>query len=195
MSGRTTVDDVKKKELAEESDRRMKSAIEVLHKELTGLRTGRASVSFLEPVIVDAYGTSMPITQVATLGTPEPRLITVQVWDKSLVKAVEKAITEAGLGLNPAADGQTVRVPIPSLTEERRVELTKVAGKYAEEARVSIRNVRRHAMDELKKAEKTSDISQDEQRDMARDLQDLTDAHIKEVGEVLQRKETEIMQV
>lgn len=189
------MDDVKKKELAEESDRRMKSAIEVLHKELTGLRTGRASVNFLEPVIVDAYGTSMPITQVATLGTPEPRLITVQVWDKSLVKSVEKAITEAGLGLNPAADGQTVRVPIPSLTEERRLELTKVAGKYAEEARVSIRNVRRHAMDELKKAEKASEISQDEQRDMARDLQDLTDAHIKEVGEVLQRKETEIMQV
>ena len=189
------MDDDKKLELMEDGDRRMKSAIEVLHKELAGLRTGRASVSFLEPVMVDAYGTSMPISQVATLGAPEPRLLTAQVWDKSLVKAVEKGITEAGLGLNPSADGQTVRVPVPSLTQERRQELSKVAARYAEEARVSIRNVRRGAMDELKKAEKASELSQDEHRDMARDLQDLTDTHIKEVGEVLQRKETEIMQV
>lgn len=189
------MDDAAKKELRADSDRRMGSAIDVLHKELAGLRTGRASVNFLEPVMVDAYGTSMPITQVATLGAPEPRMLTVQVWDKSLVKAVEKAITEAGLGLNPAAEGQTVRVPVPALTQERRQELSKVAGRYAEEARVSIRNVRRHAMDELKKAEKSSDISQDEQRDMAREFQDLTDRYIKEVGDVLQKKETEIMQV
>ncbi len=189
------MDDSEKKQLKEDSDRRMASAIDVLHKELAGLRTGRASVSFLEPVMVDAYGTSMPITQVATLGAPEPRMLTVQVWDRSLVKAVEKAITEAGLGLNPAAEGQTIRVPVPSLTQERRQELTRVAGRYAEEARVSIRNVRRHAMDEMKKAEKSGDLSQDAHRDLARELQDLTDRYIKEVGDVLQRKETEIMQV
>lgn len=176
-------------------DRRMNGALDVLGKEFAGLRTGRASVGLLEPIVVEAYGGQMPLNQLATINVPEPRMLTVQVWDRSMVKAVERAIRDSGLGLNPAVEGQSMRVPIPALTEERRTELTKVAGRYAEEARVSIRNVRRHAMDELKKAEKAGDISQDEHRDLGREIQDLTDAHIKQVDEVLAKKETEIMQV
>jgi ribosome recycling factor len=183
--------DAAKKEVA----RRMQGAVEVLHKELAGLRTGRASLGLLEPVMVNAYGAQMPITQVATLGIPEARMLTVQVWDKSQVKAVEKAILESGLGLNPSVDGQLLRIPIPMLTEERRTELTKVAGRYAEEARVSVRNVRRHAMDDLKRREKEGEISQDQHRDDGREIQDLTDAHIKKLDELLTKKETEIMQV
>ena len=183
--------DAEKKVIA----RRMQGAVEVLQKELAGLRTGRASLGLLEPVMVDAYGSEMPITQVATLGIPEARMLTVQVWDKSLVKAVEKAILESGLGLNPAVDGQLLRIPIPLLTEERRAELTKVAGRYAEEARVSVRNVRRHAMDDLKRQEKDGEISQDQHRDYGREIQDLTDAHIKKLDEILAKKEAEIMQV
>jgi len=175
--------------------RRMQGAVEALLKEFGGLRTGRASISLLEPITVDAYGGQMPLSQVGTVGVPEARMLTVQVWDKSLVKAVEKAILESGLGLNPAVDGQLIRVPIPPLTEERRVELTKVAGKYAEEARVAVRNVRRHAMDELKKAEKDGDISQDEQHDFGRQVQDLTDENIKKIDDALESKESEIMQV
>ncbi len=176
-------------------ERRMKGAVDALAKEFGGLRTGRASTSLLEPVTVDAYGSRMPLSQVGTISVPEPRMLTVQVWDKGLVKAVEKGILESGLGLNPSNDGQLVRVPIPALTEERRVELTKVAGKYAEESRIAVRNVRRHALDDLKKAEKGGDISQDELKDYGSRIQDLTDEHIKKIDETLSNKESEIMQV
>ena len=182
---------------AEKKDiqRRMEGAVEVLHQEFGGLRTGRAATSLLEPVVVQAYGSEMPMNQVGTVSAPEPRLLTVQVWDKGLVQSVEKAIMESGLGLNPATEGQVVRVPIPTLTEERRQELAKVAGKYAEDARISIRNVRRHAMDDLKKAEKDGDISQDAQRDYSKAVQDLTDQFIANIDESLGHKEEEIMQV
>ena len=175
--------------------RRMHGAIEILKQEFGGLRTGRASSSLLEPIKVDAYGSDMPISQVGTISVPEPRMITVQVWDKSMVHAVEKAILESGLGLNPATEGQVVRVPIPILTEERRTELAKVAGKYAEEARIAVRNVRRHAMDDLKKAEKDGDISQDALHEYNKEVQDLTDEFIGKIDESLANKEEEIMQV
>ena len=175
--------------------RRMEGAVDVLHKEFAGLRTGRASASLLEPIVVDAYGSEMPLSQVGTVGVPEPRLLTVQVWDKSVVKAVEKAIRESNLGLNPASDGQLVRVPIPPLTEERRVELTKVAGKYAEEARVAVRNVRRHGMDDLKHLEKDGKISKDEHRDFGEEIQGITDEFVKKIDETLESKDKEIMQV
>lgn len=182
-------------EIKSDITRRMQGAVDALLKEFGGLRTGRASASLLEPLAVDAYGAQMPVNQVGTVGVPEPRLLTVQVWDKGLVKSVEKAILESGLGLNPAIDGQLIRVPIPPLTEERRVELTKVAGKYAEDARVAVRNVRRHAMDDLKKLEKDGEISQDEQHDFGKQIQDLTDEHIGKIDEALGNKEEEIMQV
>ena len=137
--------------LKKDLSRRMEGAVEVLHKEFTGLRTGRASVSLLEPVMVEAYGVPTPLNQVASVSVPEPRMLSVQVWDKTMVKSVEKAIRDSGLGLNPAADGTLVRVPIPPLNEERRAELSKVAGKYAEQAKISVRNVRRDGMDQLKK--------------------------------------------
>ena len=175
--------------------RRMEGAIEVLHKEFSGLRTGRASASLLEPITVDAYGSPMPMNQVGTIGVPEPRMLTVQVWDKSLVKAVEKAIRDSDLGLNPATDGQLLRIPIPPLNEERRKELTKVAHRYAEEARVAVRNVRRHGMDDLKKFEKDGDISEDEHRDFSTEIQEITDNAIKEIDEILKHKDEEIMQV
>lgn len=175
--------------------RRMDGAVDVLQREFGGLRTGRAAISLLEPVTVDAYGSPMPMNQVGTIGVPEPRLLTVQVWDKNLVKAVEKAIMESGLGLNPSSDGQLVRVPIPQLTEERRVEITKIAGKYSEEARIAVRNVRRHAMDELKHEEKNGDISEDEHRDYGQEIQKLTDKSINRIDESLANKEQDIMQV
>lgn len=181
--------------LTQESARKMQSAVDVLHKEFGGLRTGRAATSLLEPIVVEAYGSAMPISQVGTLGAPDPRTLTVQVWDKGTLKAVEKAIRDAGLGLNPSVDGQLVRIPIPMLTEERRVELSKVAARYTEEARVSVRNVRRHAMEELKRAEKDGALSQDEHRDLGRQIQDLTDSFVKKVDEALEKKEAEIMQV
>jgi len=183
------------KSLKADIARRMDGAVEVLHHEFSGLRTGRASTGLLEPVMVNAYGSDMPMNQVGSISAPEPRLLTVQVWDKGLIKAVEKAILESGLGLNPASDGQTVRIPIPQLTEERRQELTKIAGKYAEDARVAIRNVRRHAMDELKNSEKDGKISKDEHRDYAEEIQELTDNHIKKIDEILEHKDKEIMQV
>ncbi len=183
------------KALKADVKRRMDGAMDVLHKEFAGLRTGRASISLLEPINVDAYGSEMPMNQVGTVGVPEPRMLTVQVWDKSLVKAVEKAIMDSGLGLNPSVDGQLVRVPIPSLTEDRRLELVKVAHKYAEEGRVAVRNVRRHAMDELKKAEKDHRISEDEHRDHSREIQDITDGTIKAVDQDLEKKEREIKKV
>jgi ribosome recycling factor len=178
-----------------ESQRRMEGALEVLSREFSGLRTGRASISLLEPIMVDAYGQKMPMAQVGTIGIPEPRMLTVQVWDKGLVSSIEKAIRESNLGLNPASDGQLVRIPIPPLNEERRVEITKIAGKYAEETRIALRNVRRHAMDELKKAEKDGDISKDEQHDYDGEIQKITDEFVKKVDEALLKKEQEIMQV
>jgi ribosome recycling factor len=173
----------------------MDGAQEALRKEFAGLRTGRASAALLEPVTVEAYGSSMPINQVGTVGVPEPRMITVQVWDRSLVGAVEKAIRNAGLGLNPAADGQLVRVPIPALSEERRIELTKVAGKYSEQARVAVRNVRRDGMEMLKRMEKDGEISEDDHRMWSDEIQSLTDEHIKSIDIALAQKEEEILQV
>ncbi|MBI3517622.1 MAG: ribosome recycling factor [Proteobacteria bacterium] len=175
--------------------RRMAGAFETLRKELGGLRTGRASANLLDPVTVEAYGTKMPLAQVGTVSVPEPRMITVTVWDKGQVKAVEKAIRDAGLGLNPMSEGALVRVPIPDLTQDRRQELVKVAGKYAEHARVSVRNVRRDGMEMLKQLEKKHEISQDEHRKWHDEVQVLTDSHIKKVDEALATKEKEISQV
>src|SRR5215469_5096180 len=175
--------------------RRMDGAVEVLRKEFAGLRTGRASASLLEPITVAAYGGSMPLNQLANVNVPEPRMITVQVWDRVMVKAVDKAIRESGLGLNPQTEGQVIRVPIPDLNEERRRELTRVAAKYAEQARVSVRNIRRDGIEALRKQEKDGDISQDEQKKLERDIQHLTDEHIKRVDETLAQKDKEILQV
>lgn len=173
----------------------MKGAVEVLRREFGGLRTGRASASLLEPLGVVAYGSNMPITQVGTIGVPEPRLLTVQVWDQGNVKAVEKAIRESDLGLNPQSEGTIIRVPIPELNEERRVELTKVAHKYAEGARVAVRNVRRDGMDGLKRMEREGNLSKDEHRDRGVEFQALTDEFIKEIDEAVATKEQEILQV
>ncbi|MEI8393136.1 MAG: ribosome recycling factor [Rhodospirillaceae bacterium] len=175
--------------------RRMDGALESLRKELAGLRTGRASASLLEPITVDAYGSHMPLNQVATIGVPEPRMITVQVWDRGLAKATEKAIRESGLGLNPQAEGQSIRVPIPDLSQERRQELTKVAHKYAEHAKVAVRNVRRDCLDHLKKQEKAKEVSEDEHKTLAEKIQHITDTHIRKIDETLAAKEKEIMQV
>lgn len=178
-----------------ELDRRMNGAIGTLKTDLTGLRTGRASAALLDPVKVEAYGNYLPINQVGNVSTPEPRLLTVQVWDKGMVKAVEKAIRDSGIGLNPQTDGQLLRIPIPELNEERRKELVKLAHKYSEAARVAIRNVRRDGMDALKKAEKDGKIGQDEQHKHSDELQKLTDAHIRDVDSALHAKEQEILQV
>jgi ribosome recycling factor len=175
--------------------RRMTGALDTLRKELGGLRTGRASVNLLDPVVVEAYGQKMPLSQVGTVSVPEARLITVTVWDKGQVKAVEKAIREAGLGLNPMSEGTLIRVPLPDLTQDRRQELVKVAGKYAEQARVSVRNVRRDGMDMLKTLEKKHEISQDEHRKWHDEVQALTDSNIKKIDETLATKEKEILQV
>ncbi|HZS83711.1 MAG TPA: ribosome recycling factor [Stellaceae bacterium] len=175
--------------------RRMDGALEALRKELGGLRTGRASTHLLEPVHVEAYGSAMPLNQLASVSAPEPRLLVVQVWDRAMVKAVDKAIREAGLGLNPQTEGQVIRVPIPDLTEERRRELTRVAAKYAEQARVSVRNVRRDGLDPLKKKEKDGEISQDQHRKLQHDIQALTDDYIKKIDETVAQKEKEILQV
>lgn len=175
--------------------RRMKGAVDVLRTEFAGLRTGRASTSLVDPITVEAYGSAMPLNQVASVSVPEPRMITVQVWDNGMVKAVEKAIREAGLGLNPQTEGTVIRLPIPDLSEERRQELTKVAAKYAEQARVSVRNVRRDGMDLLKRLEKDSEISQDEHRRFEKDIQKMTDDTIGEIDGALATKDKEIMQV
>ena len=175
--------------------RRMDSTVQVLRKEFSGLRTGRASTGLLDSLTVDAYGSQMPMSQVGTVGVPEPRMLTVQVWDKSLVAATERSIRESDLGLNPQTDGNLIRVPIPELSEERRVELTRVAGRYAEQARVAIRNVRREGMDSLKRMEKDSEISKDEHRDRGVEIQKLTDVHVATVDNQLAEKEKEIMQV
>ena len=174
---------------------RMHKSVLALRDELAGLRTGRATPSLLEPVQVEAYGTKMPLNQVATVTVPEPRLLSVQVWDRGLAGAVEKAIRSSGLGLNPAAEGQVIRVPLPELNEERRRELTKVAHNYAEQARVAVRHIRRDGMDLLKKLEKDGDFGQDESRKLGEQVQQATDAAVAEIDGVLAVKEQEIMQV
>ena len=178
----------------DQTKQRMEASLESLRKEFSGLRTGRASTNLLDNVHVDAYGSMMPMNQVGTVGVPEPRLLTVQVWDKGLVKNVEKAIRDAGLGLNPQPDGQLVRVPLPELSQERRQELAKIAGKYTESARVAVRNVRRDAMDGLKKAQKDG-LSEDEHKVQSDKVQKLTDDYIKKVDEALAAKEKEISHV
>jgi ribosome recycling factor len=179
----------------DEMDRRMSGAASALKGELSGLRTGRASAALLDPVKVEAYGNTVPINQVGTISTPEARMITVQVWDKSMAKAVDKAIRDAGLGLNPQMDGQLLRIPLPELNQERRKELSKLAAKYAESARIAVRNVRRDGMDMLKRLEKDHKIGEDEHHSKGEELQKLTDQHIKDIDTALQSKEQEIMQV
>ncbi|MBP6876745.1 MAG: ribosome recycling factor [Phenylobacterium sp.] len=174
---------------------RMDKAITALKDEFSSLRTGRASAGLLDQVMVDAYGSTVPLNTVGSVSVPEPRSISVNIWDRGLVVSVEKAIRNAGLGLNPVVDGQSLRVPIPPLTEERRKDLAKIAGKYAEQQKIAIRNVRRDANDDLKKAEKDSAITQDEQRRMESEVQKFTDEAIKRVDEALKTKEQEIMQV
>jgi ribosome recycling factor len=176
-------------------ERRMGKAVEAMRHDLAGLRTGRASASMLEPITVECYGSRMPLNQVATINVPEPRMISVQVWDKANAKAVEKAIREGGLGLNPQADGTLIRVPIPELTEQRRKELTKIGGQYAEAARVAVRNIRREGMDQVKAALKDGDISEDDQQLYQDEIQSLTDKSIAKIDEVLAAKQREIMQV
>lgn len=176
-------------------ERRMVGAVETLKREFGGLRAGRASATLLEPVMVEAYGAVMPINQVGTVNVPESRMISVQVWDKGMVKAVEKAIRNAGLGLNPSADGTLVRVPLPELSEERRNELVKVAHKYAEQARIAIRNVRRDGMDTLKKMEKDGEMSQDDQRLWSDEVQSMTDQHVESINQLLTQKEQDILTV
>lgn len=171
--------------------KRMDGALASLKSEFSGLRTGRASASLVEPIDVDAYGSKMPMTQVGTITVPEPRMITINVWDKGLVSAVEKAIREAGIGVNPVVDGQNVRIPVPPLTEERRKDLVKVAAKYAEQAKVAIRNVRREGMEAVKSAEG----GEDQQKKLSEEVQKLTDEMVKKVDDAFATKESEIMQV
>ena len=175
-------------------ERRMDGALVALRQEFASLRTGRASASMVEPITVDAYGAQMPLNQVATINVPEPRMLTVNVWDKGLVGKVEKAIRNSGLGLNPVVDGTTLRLPIPELNEERRRELTKLAGQYAESARVAIRNVRRDGMDQIRKG-KVAGMPEDEQHIYHDEIQQMTDDHIKKVDGALETKQEEIMQV
>ncbi len=181
--------------LKEDLTRRMDGALETMRRDFAGLRTGRASPGLLEPVKVEAYGSEVPITQVGTIGVPEPRMITVQVWDKTLVGAVERAIRDAGLGLNPGSDGQVVRVPIPQLTAERRTELARAAGRYGEGARIAVRGVRRDGMERIKGFEKKHEISEDDVKDWSDVVQKLTDQYIKRIDDALAEKEREIKQV
>jgi ribosome recycling factor len=178
-----------------EVKRRMQGATQSLKHELGGLRTGRAAASMLEPVQVEAYGSHMPLNQVATISVPEPRLLSVQVWDKSMVKAVEKAIVDSNLGLSPATEGQVLRLRIPELNEERRKELVKVAHKYAEAAKVAVRHVRRDGLDVIKKLEKNHDISEDDQERLSNEVQKATDGVISEIDQLLAAKEKEILTV
>lgn len=176
-------------------ERRMNGAVTALQKEFSGLRTGRANASILDPVTVDAYGTPMPLNQLATILVPEPRTISVQVWDKSQIDAVDRAIRDSGLGLNPIGEGQVLRIPIPELNEERRQEIAKLAAKYSEQARIAVRNVRRDGMEQLKRQEKDGEIGQDEQHTHGAEVQEITDAAIKKIDETLSSKEEEIMQI
>jgi ribosome recycling factor len=174
-------------------ERRMRGAVESLRSDLSGLRTGRANTTLLDPVTVEVYGSNMPLNQVATVSAPEPRMLTVQVWDKSNIGPVEKAIRSAGLGLNPINDGNTLRLPIPDLTEERRKELAKLAGQYAEKARIAIRNVRRDGMENLKTDENKKEISEDDRKRAESEVQKLTDEMIKAADEAAAHKEKEIL--
>ena len=173
----------------------MNGALNVLQQEFGGLRTGRANASILDQVAVNAYGTPMPINQLATITVPEARMISVQVWDKSQIDAVDRAIRESDLGLNPIGEGQVLRIPIPELNEERRQEIAKLAAKYAEQARIAVRNVRRDGMDQLKRQEKDSEIGQDEHHTHSAEIQEITDATIKKIDEALSAREKEIMQI
>lgn len=181
--------------LLKDIGRRMDGALEVLRKEFGGLRTGRASASLLEPIRVSAYGNATPLNQLASINVPEPRMISVQVWDRAMVKAVDKAIRESGLGLNPQTEGQVIRVPIPDLNEERRRELTKATARYAEDARVAVRKVRQHGIETLRRHEKDGEITQDDQRKLQHDIQRLTDDAIRRIDETLAQKDREILQV
>ncbi|GAA4497225.1 ribosome recycling factor [Gluconacetobacter tumulicola] len=183
------------KTLLDDLVRRMDGALDSLRRDFAGLRSGRASPALIEPVRVEAYGGEVPLTQVGSIAVPEARMLTVQVWDRSLVGAVERAIRDSGLGLNPAADGQTVRVPIPQLTEERRNDLARTAGKYSENAKIAVRGVRRDGMDQTKTLEKKSEISQDEVKVWSEAIQKLTDQYVKRIDDMLAEKEREIKQV
>ena len=175
--------------------RRMEGAISSLTKDFQGLRTGRANTQLLDSILVEVYGATMPVNQVATVSVPEPRMLSVQVWDKDNVKLVEKAIRESELGLNPQLDGQLLRIPLPDLSEDRRIELSKVAAKYAENAKIAVRNVRRDGMDKLKKMEKDGNLSQDDKHLYDEEIQSLTDRSVVQIDELLSKKEEEIMQV
>ena len=182
-------------DLLDDLELRMDGALENYRRELSGLRTGRANPALLDGIRVDAYGSMTPISQVGNVSVPEPRLLSIQVWDASLAPAVEKAIRESDLGLNPSGEGQLIRIPLPNLTEERRRDLVKVAGRFAEESRVAVRNVRRDGMDKAKKMEKDSEISQDELKALSDKIQKLTDAHVKQIDDALAAKEADILQV
>lgn len=182
-------------EVRQDTRTRMDKAVEALKKDFSGLRTGRASTALLDGLMVEAYGAMTPLSQVGTVSVPESRMLSVQVWDRSLVKSVEKAIRSSELGLNPMNDGQLIRIPIPPLNEERRIELTKIAAKYTEQARIAVRNIRRDAMDAVKKMQKDGDISEDEQKKYETEIQNMTDAAVKAVDEALKIKEQEIKQV
>lgn len=179
----------------EDFDRRMTAAVDVLAKELAGIRTGRATASLLDPIKVDAYGSLMPLSQVGNVSAPEPRLLTVQVWDNSMVKAVEKAIRESSLGLNPAIEGQLIRIVLPELNQERRAELAKLASKYCEEAKISVRNVRRDGNEHIKKLEKDKEISEDDSHRLVESIQEMTDKHIKKIDEITAHKQKDVMSV
>ena len=174
-------------------DCRMQGAVESLKGDLSGLRTGRANTSLLDPVVVEVYGAMMPLAQVATVNAPEPRMLSVQVWDKANVTAVEKGIAKSNLGLNPIVDGQTLRLPMPDLTEERRKDLAKLAGEYGEKAKIAIRNVRRDGMEALKEDEKKKEISEDDRKRSEDDVQKMTDKHVGEVDDAVAKKEQEIL--
>ncbi len=186
MDDKFDIDDLK---------RRMNGALSVLKAEFGGLRTGRASASILDPITVDAYGSQMPLNQVATISVPEPRSLSVSIWDRSMVNAVDKAIRESDLGLNPVVDGQNLRIPIPELNAERRQEIVKIAHKYAEQAKVAVRHVRRDGMELLKRLEKDHEIGQDEHRGKSDAVQKLTDQMVAEIDTMLATKEKEILQV
>lgn len=174
---------------------KMQKALDVLDRELSGLRTGRASANLLDPVVIEAYGSKMPLSQVGTVSTPDAKTITVQVWDKEMVKTVEKAITDANLGLNPSSDGQLIRMNLPALSQERRKELVKIAHKYGENTKISLRNVRRDGMEALKTMEKNNEISKDELHTYENDIQKLTDTFTNKVNDLIKSKETEILTI
>ncbi len=175
--------------------KKMEATLENFQKELSGIRAGRASTALLEPIKVDAYGNLMPLNQIGTVSAPDARMLTVSVWDKDLVKCVEKAIRESGIGLNPMIEGQTIRVPIPPLSDERRQELSKLASKYSEDAKVAIRNVRRDAMDFTKQMEKNNEIGEDEMHKLSNNIQDMTNEYSKQIETILAKKQTDITSI